>query len=50
MTEQKTSHYKDSESYTLGVDDCWVYLYYELGMKDLAEEMRDWHNRIVNES
>ena len=28
--------------YDQGVDDCWVYFYYELGMKDLAEEMRDW--------
>ena len=22
--------------------DCWAYLYYELGMKDLADEMDDW--------
>lgn len=31
MTETKT--------YDDGVSDCWNYLYYELGMKDLADEM-----------
>ena len=28
--------------YDLGVADCWAYLYYELGKKDLADEMDDW--------
>jgi len=29
-------------AYDLAVTDCWAYLYYELGMKDLADEMLDW--------
>ena len=29
----------DSKTYEQGVSDCWDYLYYELGMKDLADEM-----------
>ncbi len=26
-------------TYDQGVSDCWSYLYYDLGMKDLADEM-----------
>ena len=34
--------YKDENPYDQAVSDCWVYLYYELGMKDLANEMEEW--------
>lgn len=30
------------KTYAEGVNDCWSYLYYELRMKDLADEMFDW--------
>jgi hypothetical protein len=36
MTEKETKTYDD------GVSDCWNYLYYELGMKDLADQMFDY--------
>jgi hypothetical protein len=26
-------------TYDQGVSDCWSYLYYDLGMKDLADQM-----------
>ncbi len=29
-------------TYDQGVSDCWSYLYYDLGMKDLADEMFDF--------
>jgi hypothetical protein len=29
-------------TYEQGVMDCWNYLYYELGMKDLADQMLDY--------
>jgi hypothetical protein len=32
----------EPKTYDQGVSDCWTYLYYELGMKDIAEEMYDW--------
>lgn len=41
MTEQKdklNQHY----IYKQGLTDCWSYLYYELGMKDLADQMLDY--------
>jgi len=42
MTETKT--------YDDGVSDCWDYLYYELGMKDLADEMFEFvHNQQKDE-
>jgi hypothetical protein len=36
------TEYKDLKPYDQAVSDCWSYLYYELGMKDLADEMHDW--------
>ena len=30
------------KTYDQGVADCWFYLYYELGMKDLADQMQEW--------
>ena len=36
----------ESKTYDQGVDDCWNYLYYELGLKDVADEMYD---RIYNQ-
>ena len=32
----------DQAGYDQALGDCWAYLYYELGMKDLADEMHDW--------
>ena len=32
----------EPKSYDQGVSDCWNYLYYELGMKDLADQMQEW--------
>jgi hypothetical protein len=32
----------ESKTYDQGVSDCWSYLYYELGLKDVADEMQDW--------
>ena len=29
-------------TYDQGVMDCWDYFYYELGMRDLADEMLDY--------
>lgn len=37
MIEKETKTHYDR-----GVTDCWNYLYYELGMKDLADEMFDF--------
>jgi len=42
MTEQKDKLHQPYLTYKQGVMDCWNYLYYELGMKDLAEEMLDY--------
>jgi hypothetical protein len=42
MSEQKDKLYQPYLTYKQGVMDCWNYLYYELGMKDLAEEMLDY--------
>ena len=42
MTEQKDKLHQPYLTYKQGVMDCWNYLYYELGMKDLAEKMLDY--------
>jgi hypothetical protein len=34
--------YQPYLTYEQGVMDCWNYLYYELGMKDLADQMLDY--------
>jgi hypothetical protein len=42
MTEQKDKLNQPYLTYEQGVADCWNYLYYELGMKDLADQMFDY--------
>jgi|DEB0MinimDraft_6_1074348.scaffolds.fasta_scaffold158296_2 hypothetical protein len=42
MTEQKDKLDQPYLTYKQGVMDCWNYLYYELGMKDLADKMLDY--------
>lgn len=41
MNEQKNKLNQPYLTYKQGVMDCWYYLYYELGMKDLADQMLD---------
>jgi endonuclease YncB( thermonuclease family) len=37
---------ENKNDYNRAVTDCWNYLYYHRGMKDLAEEMYDFvHNQ-----
>jgi hypothetical protein len=46
MTDQQNpiskKLYQPYLTYEQGVMDCWNYLYYELGMKDLADQMLDY--------
>jgi hypothetical protein len=42
MTEQKDKLNQPYLTYKQGVMDCWNYLYYEIGMKDLADQMLDY--------
>ncbi len=36
-------------TYEQGVNDCWSYLYYELGMKDLADQMLEHVSNLQEE-
>ena len=42
MTEQEDKLNQPYLTYEQGVMDCWNYLYYEFGMKDLADQMLDY--------
>jgi hypothetical protein len=48
-TPTKDKLYQPYLTYKQGVMDCWNYLHYELGMKNLADEMLDYVYNLQEE-